>query len=58
MIDASYPREWARRCQSLSQAGTAQEMSYQLRVWAVEFERDADELERQSKGEKPATPPV
>jgi hypothetical protein len=58
MIDASYLREWAGRCQSLAQAATAQEMSCQLQVWAVEFERDADELEWRLKGEKPAPPPV
>jgi hypothetical protein len=58
MIDANYLREWARRCHFLAQMGTVQEMSYQLQVWAMEFERDADELERQLNGERPASPPV
>ena len=46
MHDANYFREWAQRCHALSQIATQPEVIYQLQVWAMEFDRDADETER------------
>ena len=42
MANASYLREWARRCRALAELTTDREVSYQLQVWAVEFDQDAD----------------
>jgi hypothetical protein len=58
MLNANYLRRWARRCHSLAQITTDPEARYQLRDWAMEFDRDADELERPLKTGKPASPPV
>ena len=46
MLDANYLRQWARRCHSLAQVTTDPKVRYQLQDWAMEFDRDADELER------------
>ena len=45
MVDANYFREWAQRCCSLAQIATQPEVMYQLQVWAIEFDRDADQAE-------------
>jgi hypothetical protein len=47
----------ARRCRALSQRATDPELIYQLQVWAVEFDRDADEAERRAveRGEPDAS---
>ena len=45
MVDANYFREWAQRCRALAQITTKPEVMYQLQVWAMEFDRDADEAE-------------
>jgi hypothetical protein len=49
MADASYFREWAQRCRALAQVASDPEVIYQLQVWAMEFDRDADEAERRSR---------
>ena len=45
MTDANYFREWAQRCRALAQIASQPEVMYQLQVWALELDRDADEAE-------------
>ena len=54
MADINYFREWARRCRALAQIATQPEVMYQLQVWALEFDRDADQAE--SLAVKPEDP--
>jgi hypothetical protein len=49
---ANYFREWAQRCRALSQIATNPQVAYQLQVWAIEFDRDADEEERHAVEQK------
>jgi hypothetical protein len=42
MADVNYLREWAQRCRALAQIASQAEVTYQLQVWATEFDRDAD----------------
>jgi hypothetical protein len=53
MADASYLRERAQRCRTLAQVASDPEVIHQLQVWAVELERDADELERAGGQQSP-----
>ena len=45
MVDTSYFRQMARRCRALAQIASQPEVMYQLQVWAIELDRDADEAE-------------
>ena len=45
MTDANYFREWAQRCRALAQIASQSEVMYQLEVWAMEFDRYADQAE-------------
>lgn len=54
MADTSYFREWARRCRALAQIASQPEVMYQLQVWAVQFDRDADQAE--SRAVEPEDP--
>ena len=45
MVDTSYFRQLARRCRALAQITSQTEVMYQLQVWAIELDRDADEAE-------------
>ena len=57
MPAANYLRELARRCCTLAKAAIAPEMKEQLRLWAVEFADQADEVERRAaEGEAPEAP--
>ena len=57
MLDATYLHQWARRCHSLAQVTTDPKVRYQLQDWAMEFDRDADELERRdSERGEPGSP--
>ena len=57
MTDASYFREWAQRCRALAQIAFQPEVMYQLQVWAMEFDRDADQAEgRAFEPEDPGAP--
>jgi hypothetical protein len=46
MHDANYFHEWAQRCRALALKATDPEVIYRLQVWAIEFDREADEMER------------
>jgi len=57
MADANYFREWAQRCRALAQIATQPEVMYQLQVWAMDFDRDADQAEGLAVGpEDPNAP--
>jgi hypothetical protein len=45
MADANYFREWARRCRALARIASQPEVMYQLQVWAMDFDQDADDAE-------------
>ena len=45
MADVNYFREWAQRCRALAQIASQPEVMYQLQVWAIELDRDADQAE-------------
>ena len=45
MADVNYLREWAQRCRALAQIAPQPEVMYQLQVWAMVFDRDADQAE-------------
>jgi hypothetical protein len=57
MADANYLRERARRCRALAHVTTDPEVIYQLQVWAMEFDRDAEAAEggRPAEEEEPDT---
>ena len=57
MPDANYFRELAQRCCTLAKAAIVPEVMEQLRLWAVEFAHQADEVERRAaEGEGPEAP--
>jgi hypothetical protein len=57
MPDANYFRELAQRCCTLAEAAIVPEVMEQLRLWAVEFADQADEVERRAaEGEAPEAP--
>ena len=45
MAGANYFREWAQGCRALAQIASQPEVMYQLQVWAIELDRDADQAE-------------
>ncbi len=47
MPDADYFREKAQRCRELSQIAVLAEVREQLRLWAEEFDAQAEVIERQ-----------
>jgi len=57
MADVNYLREWARRCRALAQIASQPEVMYQLQVWAMEFDRDADQAEALAAKREDPNPP-
>jgi len=57
MADVNYFREWARRCRALALIATQPEVMYQLQVWAMDFDRDADQAESLAVGPEDPNPP-
>ena len=57
MPDANYFRELAQRCCTLAKGANVPEVKEQLRLWAVEFADQADDVERRTaEGEGPEAP--
>jgi hypothetical protein len=50
-------REFARRCRELMLAAWSADLREQLRLWAEEFDQQADALERQLAARKGSEPP-